>query len=104
MGADTMDWNDEERARWARRRGRDPERIERILEKLRIIWNVWDREDLTKVISELCGCYGPEDDNLERAIDRTLLVLEKGVETRDGDHMYFLDRIWLVTKDELYED
>lgn len=91
---------------------RQPERIERVLEKLRIIWNVYQDQRLGQLLEniwvELFGFktidhWNTEDVEWEKAMDFMLLEMDKGIETYDG-RVLFRDRIWLVTKDELYED
>jgi len=91
---------------------RNPARIERILEKLRIIWHINDDQRLGQLLENIwVAAKGPEfldswcieDDVWEAAIDRVLLEMEKGVGDCYG-RVYFRDRIWLVTKGGLYED
>lgn len=72
---------------------REPERIDRILEKLRIIWQAIPHLQFNHI----------KDSEFEKKLDKVLLEMETGVAGPDGE-IYYLDRCWLVTKGQLYED
>ena len=90
---------------------RDAERIDRLLEKLRIIWHVNQDQRLGQLISNLYrwdagatpSLFNIEDDKWEDMIDKKLLDWDKGIKSGNGN-ILFRDRCWLVTKDGLYED
>ena len=102
---------------------RDPNRIPRVLEKLRIIWTLSQDQRLGQLIENLSGrrrthertnpddCWRPippdlwniEDDEWEDLLDRKLLELEGGIRLADG-RILFRDKDRMVTKDQLYED
>lgn len=97
---------------------RDPERIDRLLEKLRIIWYVLQDQRLGQLMNNFhrlisnTHIFHVEDDEWERLMDKQLFEWDKGWTTTWFNRktntvektILFRDRIWLVTKDELYED
>ena len=91
---------------------RDPRRIDRLLEKLRIIWDAHRDQRLGQLVNNLhrfisdVHIFHIEDYEWEQLMDDEIMNLENGVPGwRNGKKtILFLDRYRLVTKDELYED
>ncbi len=91
---------------------RDPKRIDRILEKLRIIWTVKTDQRLGQLIRNLSwphrdrlttGVFAREDDEWESFLDTQIAELKNGVKCIDGVTRY-LGRYQIVPKDMLIED
>jgi hypothetical protein len=103
---------------------RDVNRIGRICEKLRIIWTAQQAQRLGQLITNLSRLprepgrgsdwfhrsYAPDlwnlhDEEWERLLDKEIIDLEFGAKYKSylGEPLY-LDRGWLVTRHELYED
>jgi len=90
---------------------RDAGRINRLLEKLRIIWYIRQDQRLGQLFVNIHtfntdnqqDMFQVEDNVWEELIDKKLLSWDKGIRSGNGD-ILFRDRCWLVTKDELYED
>jgi hypothetical protein len=55
---------------------RDPQRIDRIVDKLREVWKQHPDQRLGQLVCNLLGneAWIPEDDELERLLDMTLTV------------------------------
>jgi hypothetical protein len=102
---------------------RDPNRIPRVLEKLRIIWTLSGAQRLGQLLENLSGRYRTHertssgdhwrtippdlwdiyDEEWERLLDKRILELDGGIRLGNGD-ILFRDKDRMVTKDELYED
>ena len=100
---------------------RDAARIDRLLKKLRIIWYVWQDQRLGQLVHSLhipmarltgTHIFHIDDDEWEGMLDKILFDWDNGLESERWNKntcrlepiILFRDRIWLVTKDELYED
>lgn len=89
---------------------RNPDRINRILNKLARLWCVSQDQRLGQLILNLSGrqmdlteLFQTEDDKWEELLDKELLRLESGAKFADGSVRY-LDRCWMLGRDQLYED
>ena len=102
----------------------DPRRIPRILEKLRIIWTVWDSMRLGQLVENLSGerprikqgglgfdwevfppsLWDIKDKKWEKLLDKKILEFENGVKLGRDGQVFYLDKDRLVTREHLYED